>query len=414
MRVEHESCAGLDVHKRTVVACVLKGKPGSEPVSETKSFGTSTPELMEMVEWLKSHAATHVAMEATGNYWMPIYNLLEGHFELVVANAAHMKAVPGRKTDVADAHWIADLLRHGLLRKSFIPSREQRDLRELTRHRSSLAAKRSQAANELQKALESANIKLQSVVTDITGVSATEMLTEMLGGKSDAKELAQLAKRKLRAKIPELEKALSGKLRAHHRLILEQLLSDIALFVAQIAELDAHLEKLLQEENAHIDRLDGTPGINRRVAEVIIAEAGTDMSRFPSAHHFASWIGLCPGQNESAGKRRSGKTRKGNRALRTALIESAHGAVRKKGSYFGAQYRRIAPRRGKKKALVAVAHSMAVAIYHILKNKSAYIELGDNFFDKLNPGRLLNRLTKRIQNLGFNIQLSPIPIPSNP
>jgi transposase len=409
MKVEHECCAGLDVHKRTVVACVLKAMAGSEPAEQIQSFGTTTPELMEMLQWLGSHGVTHVAMEATGNYWMPVYNVLEGHFELIVANAAHMKAVPGRKTDVADAHWIADLLRHGLLTRSFIPPREQRDLRELTRHRSALAAKRGQAANELQKALESANIKLQSVVTDITGVSATEMLTEMLAGKTEPKELAQLARRKLRAKIPELEKALSGNLRAHHRLIVEQVLADIALFMAQIAELDAYIEKLLQNDNDQIDRLDGTPGINRRVAEVIIAEAGTDMSRFPDAHHFASWIGLCPGQNESAGKRKSGKTRKGNRALRTALVEAAHGAVRKRDSYFGAQFRRIAPRRGFKKALIAVAHSMAVTIYHMIKNQTAYADLGADYFDKRNPSRILHRLTKRIQNLGFTVQLSPIP-----
>jgi transposase len=410
MKVAHECCAGLDVHKRTVVACVLKGAPGQEPAPETRSFGTTTPELMEMVEWLKGHQTTHIAMEATGNYWMPVHNLLEGHFELVVTNAAHMKAVPGRKTDVADAHWIADLLRHGLLRASFIPSREQRDLRELTRHRSSLAAKRAQAVNELQKSLESANIKLQSVVSDITGVSATEMLAEMLAGKKDAKELAQLARRRMRAKIPELEKALSGELRAHHRLILEQLLSDIALFVAQIAEIDAHIEALLQKDNDDIDRLDGIPGIDRRTAEVIIAEAGTDMSRFPSARHFASWIGLCPGQNESAGKRRSAKTRKGNRSLRSALVESVHGAVRKKNSYFGAQYRRIAARRGTKKALVAVAHSISVVIYNILKYKTLYRESGSDYFDKLNPERILTRLTKRIRSLGYQVQISPAPI----
>jgi transposase len=273
-----------------------------------------------------------------------------------------------------------------------------------------LAGKRGQAANELQKALESANIKLQSVVSNIMGVSATEMLSEMLAGKVDPKELAQLARRRLRARIPELEKALCGQLRAHHRLILEQLLSDIALFVAQIAELDAHIEALLQKDHEHIDRLDGTPGINRRVAEVIIAEAGTDMSRFASAAHFASWIGLCPGQNESAGQRRSGKIRKGNRSLRCALVESAHGAVRKKGSYFGSQYRRIAARRGAKKALIAVAHSLAVAIYHILKNQTSYRELGADFFDRRNPASLLRRLSKRIENLGFNVQLSPIPV----
>jgi transposase len=294
MKVEYSCCAGLDVHKRLVVACVLKGEPGQEPVSETKSFGTTTCELMEMVEWLKSHGITHAAMEATGNFWMPVYNLLEGHFELIVTNAAHMKAVPGRKSDVQDAAWIAELLRHGLLKASLVPSRQQRDLRELTRHRSSLAGKRAQAANELQKALESANIKLQSVVSDITGVSSTEMLEELVAGKSDPKELAQLAKRRLRAKIPQLEKALSGNLRAHHKLIIEQLLTDIGVFVAQIAELDAYIETLLRKEDDNINRLDGTPGINRRVAEIIIAEAGIDMNRFPNEHHFASWIGLSP------------------------------------------------------------------------------------------------------------------------
>jgi transposase len=408
MKVEHRCCAGLDVHKRSVVACVLKGEPGQEAVSESKSFGTTTAEVMEMLEWLKEQGVSHVAMEATGNYWMPIYNLLEGHFELIVANATHMKAVPGRKTDVQDAEWIADLLRHGLLRASFIPSREQRDLRELTRHRSSLAAKRGQAANELQKALESANIKLQSVVTDITGVSATEMLAEMLAGNKDPKQLAQLAKRRLRCKIPQLEQALSGNLRSHHKLIIEQLLADIGLFAVQIAELDAHLEALLHKDDDDINRLDGTPGINRRVAEVIIAEAGTEMERFPSEHHFASWIGICPGQNESAGKRKSGKTRKGNRSLRAALVEAAHGAIRKKGSYYGAQYRRIAARRGKKKAIIAVAHSLAIAIYHILKCKTSYRELGADFLDKLNPLKVLYRLTKRIENLGYNVQIAPM------
>ena len=232
------------MHKRTAVACVLEGELGKDPVSETESFGTTTAEVMEMLGWFQEHGVTHVAMEATGNYWMPIYNLLEGHFELIVANAAHMKAVPGR-SDVQDAEWIAELLRHGLLRASFIPSRQQRDLRELTRHRSSLAAKRGQAANELQKALESANIKLQSVVTDITGVSATEMLAEMLAGNKDPKQLAQLAKRRLRSKIPQLEKALNGSLRSHHKLIIEQLLADMGLFGVQIAELDAHIEALL-------------------------------------------------------------------------------------------------------------------------------------------------------------------------
>lgn len=261
----------------------------------------------------------------------------------------------------------------------------------------------------MQKALESANIKLQSVVTDITGVSATEMLAEMLAGNKDPKQLAQLAKRRLRSKIPQLEKALNGSLRSHHKLIIEQLLADIGLFAVQIAELDAHIEALLRKNDDEINRLDGTPGINRRVAEVIIAEAGTEMERFPTEHHFASWIGICPGQNESAGKRKSGKTRKGNRSLRAALVEAAHGAIRKKGSYYGAQYRRIAARRGKKKAIIAVAHSLAIAIYRILKSKTCYRELGADFFDKLNPLKVLYRLTKRIENLGYNVQIAPMP-----
>ena len=408
MKVEHTCCAGLDVHKRTVVACVLFGEPGQKPASQTRSFGTTTPDLLEMADWLKKLGVTCAAMEGTGSYWKPVYNLLEERMELLVVNAVHMKAVPGRKTDVADAEWIADLLRHGLLRASFIPDRPQRDLRELTRHRKSVVEKRTQAVNELQKTLESSNLKLPSVVSDITGVSASEMLQGLLAGQSDPKQLAQLARMRLRAKIPELEKALQGHLRAHHKLILEQLLTDIALFDAQIAELDHHIENLLHPNDDDIDRLDGTPGINRRVAEIILAEAGADMSRFPNAHHFASWIGLCPGQHESAGQRKSGRTRKGNRSLRTALVEAANGAVRKKGSYYGALYRRLGARRGKKKAIVAVAHALAIAIYHILKEKACYRELGADFFDQINPLKVLHRLTHRIEHLGYQVQLSPM------
>jgi transposase len=412
MKVQYSSCAGLDVHKRTVVACVLTGLPGCEPRKEIKSSGTMTTELLELVEWLKSHGVSHVAMEATGSFWLPIHNLLEGSFELIVANAAHIKAVPGRKTDVGDAEWIADLLRHGLLKASFVPGRAQRDLRELTRHRSALAGKRAQASNELQKALESANIKLQSIVSDITGVSATEMLQEMVVGKKDPQMLAQLARRSLRAKIPALEKALSGELRPHHRLIIDQLLADIGMFAAQIAELDADLQERLQANREDLDRIDEIPGFSRRGAEVVLAEAGSDMKPFPDQHHFSSWSGVCPGQNESAGRHHSGKARKGNRALRSALVQAAHGAIRKKGSYFGALYRRLAARRGKKKAIFAVAHSLAIVVYHLLKNKTHYHELGAQYFDQLNPLRLVGRLTKRLHNLGYQVQLSPIPVPA--
>jgi transposase len=280
MKVEYICCAGLDVHKGIVVACVLKGALGEQVISRVKSFGTTTPELMKMIEGLKGCGATQVAMEATGNSWMPIDNLLEGHFELVVANAAHIKGVPGRKSDVEDAEWIADLLRHGLLRASFIPSREQRALRELTRHRSALAGKRAQAANELQKSLESANIQLQSVLTDITGASSMEMLQELTSGRNNPRELAQLAKRRRRAKIPEVEKALSGTLRRHHRMILEELLADVGLLPLRSPNWMPTSRICSAKSRKIIDRLDDTPGINRRMAEIVIAEAATDMNRF--------------------------------------------------------------------------------------------------------------------------------------
>lgn len=408
MEALYSCCAGLDVHKRMVMACVLKGAPGTAPTQEIKSFGTMSSEVLEMGQWLKQQGVSHVAMEATGSFWMPIYNLLEEQFALVVANAAHIKAVPGRKTDVKDAQWIADLLRHGLLRASYVPSREQRDLRELTRHRSSLAGKRAQASNELQKALESANIKLQSVVSDITGVSSTEMLQAMVAGKKDPQELAQMAKRRLRAKIPELEKALSGELRPHHRLIVEQLLGAIGLFAVQIAQLDAQIEEELKNNRDDIERLDEVPGISERLAQVVLAEAGDKMERFADDAHFCSWIALCPGQHESAGKRKSARIRKGNRALRCAFVEAAHGAVKTKESYFGAQYRRISARRGKMKALIAVAHSLAKAVYHIIKDKVRYRELGASYFDNLNPAKTIARLTHRFKNLGFSVQITPL------
>jgi transposase len=405
MEIQHPHCAGLDVHKRSVVACVLASRE-----KQSRAFGTMTPDLLELRDWLAGFGVTHVAMESTGSFWKPVYNLLEGGFDLLVANAAHMKAVPGRKTDVADAEWIADLLRHGLLKASFIPGLGQRELRELTRHRSSLVEKRAQAVNELQKTLESSNLKLQSVVTDITGVSATAMLRELLEQeRPDPVALAQLAKKSLRAKIPQLEKALQGNLHPHHKVILRQLLADIELFETQIAELDLLILQRVRDEQPEIDRLDDIPGINQRVGEIIVAEIGADMSRFPSAAHLASWVGLCPGNHESAGKRRSGKTRQGNRALRAALVEAAQGAVHTKKSSFCGLYRRLSARRGKKKALIAVAHRLLNVIYLLLKTGQAYRELGADYYDKLNPFRVVQRLTKRIQNLGFEVCVNPVP-----
>jgi transposase len=389
-----------------VVACALVGR---QKVIQT--FGTTSPDLLAMGDWLASLGVSHVAMESSGSYWKPVYNLLEGRFELLVVNAAHIKAIPGKKTDVADAEWIAELLRHGLLRASFIPGREQRDLRELTRHRTALVEKRAQAVNELQKHLESANIKLAGVATDITGVSATAMLKELLDKERiDPAQVAQLARRRLRAKIPELEKALQGELRPHLKLIIGQLLADIDLHERQIAELDGAILDRTRGDQGHIDRLDEVPGINRRVGEIVVAEIGTRLERFPHDKHLAKWVGLCPGNNQTGGKPKSGRTTKGNRALRAALVEAAQGAARTKKSYFRAQYLRIAARRGKKKALIAVAHSLIRVIYHILKSGKRYVDLGADYFDRRNPLRAVNRLAKRIANLGYSVQITPAPV----
>lgn len=408
MQVLYEKCAGLDVHKKTVVACIWITVDG-KAVKVVKTFGTTTPDLLALLDWLKANGVTHAAMESTGVYWKPIYQILEGNMELLLVNAQHVKAVPGRKTDVADAEWIGDLLRHGLLRGSFVPPLAQRELRELTRHRSNLVGKKAQASNELQKTLESTNIKLQSVVTDITGVSATAMLQALIGGESDPNVLSSLAKGRLRNKKAELHKALQGKVGAHHKLILAQLLADMDLFDEQIVELSQEIQRRVDQQQENIDRIDKIPGINQRIGEVIVAEVGTDMNQFPNETHLVSWAGMCPGNNQSAGKRKSSRIRPGNRALKTALLEAAQAASHTKNTYLSALYHRIASRRGKKRALIAVGRSILVTIYHMFKRGTAYQDLGADYFDKLNPTTLLNRLTKRIAKLGYDITLTPKP-----
>jgi transposase len=391
MQVLHDRCAGLDVHKKTVVCCVWITSPNGHATHETRTFSTMAGDLLAMSDWLKSQGATCLAMESTGVYWKPVYNLLEGDFELLLVNPQHIKALPGRKTDVADAEWIGDLLRHGLVRASFIPPLPQRELRELTRHRTSLVGKRAQAANELQKVLESANVKLASVASDITGVSATAMLRAMLEGRTDVTELAELAKGRLRSKKDLLHKALAGTLRPHHKLIVAQLLADIDFFEEQVLEVSLEIERRTKDDESTLDRLDGIPGINRRLAEIILAEIGTDMTRFPSEDHLASWGGLCPGNKESAGKRQSSRIRPGNQALTCAMVEAAHGASRVTKSYCHSLYHRLAPRRGKKRALIAVAHSMIKAIYHMLARGTDWIDLGADYFERRNPLKIVSR-----------------------
>jgi transposase len=443
MEVIYERCAGLDVHKKTVVACRVESKGSGRKEQETRTFGTATAQLLELVDWLTERGCTHVAMESTGEYWKPVYNLLEGQVEILLVNAGHIKAVPGRKTDVGDAEWIADLLRHGLLRGSFVPPRPQRELRDLTRQRSNLVRERASVLNRVQKVLEAANIKLASV-TKVGGVSAREMLEAMVAGESDPVVLAGLARRRLRAKRDELEQALTGRLSAHHRFMLDSHLRHLDFLGEQIerysAEIATQMEQLdLASERRAAGRsgsaaggeearrqeleaakggegslgaaeavalLDTIPGIDRWQAEVILAEIGLDMGRFPTAGHLASWAGLAPGNNESAGKRYSGKTRPGNATLCRTLVLAANAAARSKNSYLAAQYNRLAARRGKKRAIVALAHSMLVAVYHILSRREPYRDLGGNYFDERKRESVTNRLVRRLEKLGYDVALA--------
>jgi transposase len=404
----YERCCGLDIHKRTVVACLIVPGPDGAPAKEIRTFGTMTDELLALADWLAGAGCTHVAMESTGVYWQPIYNLLEGSFELLLANARHIKAVPGRKTDVKDCEWIGDLLRHGLLRASFVPDRPQRELRELTRYRTSLVRERTAEVNRLQKTLEGANIKLASVASDIMGRSAREMLAMLVAGTADPATVAQLARRRLREKIPELERALTGRLGAHQRFLLGRQLAHIDFLDEAIEQVSAEVAGRLRPFQDAVERLDEIPGVGRWTAEVILAEVGTDMTRFPTAGHLASWAGMCPGNNESAGKRRSGKTRKGSPWLRAALTEAAQAAGRKRDSYLAARYRRLMARRGKKKAVVAVGHTILEVVHHLLANGTTYRDLGGHYFDERDRQAVERRLVRRLEGLGYKVSLEPV------
>jgi transposase len=408
MQVIYSRCAGLDVHSATVVACVMITPADGSVSKETKTFGTMTKDLLELGDWLKGHEITHAAMESTGSYWKPVYNLLEGQMELLVVNAQHIKAVPGRKTDVLDAEWIADLLRHGLLRGSFIPPKPQRELRELVRHRANLVGRRAQSVNELQRTLESTNIKLANVVSDITGVSATEMLEAILGGEKNPEVLAEMARGRMKEKKALLQRALQGKVEEHHRLILSQLLVDIAGYDEQVQEVGGMIAQRLEKDQELLARLDEIPGVNQRVAQVIAAEVGTNVDRFPTDKHLISWAGICPGNNQSGGKRRRSRIKPGNRSLRSALIEAANAAGKKKNSYLSAMYRRLAGRRGKKRALIAVARSILQSSYFMIKRSTNYEDLGADYYERRDPEGLARRLAKRIERLGFTVTVQPV------
>ena len=379
MDVVHARCCGIDVHKRTVVARLLVANSGGALSKEVRTFGTMTQDLLCLADWLTAAGCTHVAMESTGVYWKPVYNLLEGSLEVVVVNARHIKAVPGRKTDVKDCEWIADLLRHGLLQPSFIPERPQRELRELTRYRTSLIQERTAEVNRLQKVLEGANIKLAAVATDIIGTSGRAILAALVGGAGEATTLAQLARGRLREKIPQLEQALAGQFGVHQRFMVAQQLAHIDFLDEVIERVSAEVAERVRPFEEAVALLDTIPGVGRRTAEVLVAEIGADMTRFPSARHLASWAGLCPGNDESAGKRRQGATRKGSPWLRAALVEAARAAGEPSPNQvdvLDAQFRRLLPRKGKKRAAVAVGHSILVIAYHLLSKREPYHDLG--------------------------------------
>src|SRR6266508_1596124 len=379
MDVVYPCCCGIDIHKQSAVACVIVSETKGPPRKEIRTFGTMTDDLLALADWLASKAVTHVAMESTGVYWKAPFNLLEGQFDVLLANAQHIKAVPGRKTDVKDAEWIADLLRHGLLKPSFVPDRPQRELRELTRYRTVLVRERAAEINRLQKTLEGANIKLGDVASDILGRSARQMLEGLVAGTAEPSTLAQFARGRMRQKIPQLERALAGRFAAHQRLLVAQQLAHIDYLDEAIERLSAEVAERLAPFQAMLERLDVIPGVGRRTAEILLSEIGTDMARFPTAGHLASWAGMCPGHHESAGRRRSGRTRPGPRWLTDVLTESAKAAARTKGTYLAAHHAQLRGRRGEPKAIGATRHDILVAYYHIVRDEVPFRDLGPDW-----------------------------------
>ncbi len=444
----HPLCAGLDVHKDTVVACVRWLDQHQRSHQEVKTFGTTTPDLLELLDWLQAHAVPVVAMESTGVYWKPVFNLLEAHLEVILVNPEHIQKVPGRKTDVKDCAWIAQLLQHGLLRASFVPPRPIRDLRDLTRQRTQLVREKASTANLIQKVLEDANIKLGSVATDVLGVSGRDMLRALIAGVDSGVALANLARGRLRDKLPQLRKARTGRVTEHHRFLLQLHLDHLTHLESLIGQLDRRIGAEMEKDRppepppgsgsptpaaslpevpapagpgasgpgtppakpaqglwSALWLLTTIPGISRRVAEVVLAEVGTDMGRFPTHQHLASWAGVCPGNHESAGKRRSGRAGPGNHWLRVALVQAARAATRTKGTYLSAQYRRLVRRCGKKKALLRVAHSMLVMCYQVMRKGEPYRELGADYLDKLAPGQRVLQLVRQREKLGHKVTL---------
>jgi transposase len=402
-----ERACGLDVHQATVVACVLIGEPGSRPKKEIRTFGTCLRDLEELRDWLTDQAVTHVAMESTGVYWKPVYTVLEGSFELVVGNAHHIKNVPGRKTDAKDSEWIADLLRHGLIAKSFVPPKPIRELRELMRYRRKVLNARSGERNRLLRLLETANIKVSSVASNVFGKSGMAMLEAIARGECSGEVLAELAQGLLKKKREQLALALEGHVEEHHRFLLRMQLDRMRGLDASLRTLDEYIDAKMAPYQRYQRALEEIPGVGLTTARALIAEIGVDMSVFGSDHRLAAWAGLCPGNHESGGKRLPGSARKGNLHVRYALVEASRGAVRKKGSYFRDKYYRLKARRGGKRAALAIAHKMLIVAYHVINDGYPYRELGGGYLDSIHKARTSRHLVRRLEGLGFHVQVEP-------
>ena len=408
MEVLYADCAGLDVHKDSVVACARHTVDGNVS-REVRTFKTTTADLMALSAWLSAQGCTHIVMEATGVYWKPVWHILsDGEFALVLANAAHVKNVPGRKTDVNDAAWLADLMAHGLIRGSFVPEEQTQEMRNVLRMRKQFVRERSSHVQRLQKTLEDANIKLDSVITDIIGLSGRRMIEALIGGETDPQALAALAHRRIKATSAELEAALRGRVTKHHRFALRLLLQHIDAIDAAITEIDREVDANIEPFRTAITILSTIPGVSQLSAEVIAPEIGVDMGRFPTEGHLISWAGLCPKNDESAGKRRSTRMRKGAPWLKTTLIQCAWAATRTKGTYLQAQFQRLRARRGAKKAIGAVAASILTAAYHMLRNGALYQDLGAGHFDRRAKTAQTNRLIAKLRSLGYAVQITPV------
>jgi len=407
MEVIYSRCCGLDIHKESISACVLIKEWGKRE-KHLARFGAMTADLLKLGDWLRSWGVKRVAMESTGVYWKPIWNILEDEFELELINAQHIKQVPGRKTDTKDCEWIAELLQHGLVRASFVPPQPQRDLRELTRYRATLCEDKVRVANRIQKVLEDANVKLACVASDILGVSGRAMLEALVAGERDAAHLAGMAKHRLREKLPQLERALEGRVREHHRFLLRQLLDELYFIESKIAQVEQRLEQQMGSFQGAVTLWRTIPGVNEITAWSLVAEMGVDLAQFGRVEKLVAWAGVCPGNNESGGKRLSGTSRKGNRWLRRVLTQAAWGAVRKRDTYLGARFRRLASRRGRKRALLAIAHKILVIAFWMLKTGQQFHDLGADYFDRLKSTDLTRSLVRRLERLGYKVALEHV------